>query len=313
MKRIHRFLDGIHIPFLGISLYQMFKIYIQGIFRGNIGRKAGAISWSFFFSLFPLLLFLLSVLPYMPHYEKLQFYIFDVFLHNIIPGSVEKDVIHYIKENLVTKTRSVSNITIILTLIFATNGTFALIDGFNDDTEEKHHDVKEYLIAMAITIGFISALFITLFGIYYSEVVLKLFEPKSALSWFVNHLTQFIGLIGFPLLYFIMLTLFYWVGTAKITRFKQAIPGALLTTILFFSTTIIFAFYVSNFARYNVLYGSIGSIILLMLWININVYLLLFGNELNIAIRRVRIEKKKTEQGINTADRSNESQFTKKH
>ncbi|EKB57850.1 YihY/virulence factor BrkB family protein [Bergeyella zoohelcum] len=300
IKRLYHFLNGIHIPFLGVSLYQIFKIYIQGIFRGNIGRKAGAISWSFFFSLFPLLLFLLSVLPYMPHYEKLQFYIFDVFLHNIIPSSMEKDIIGYIKENLITKTSSLSNLTIILTLIFATNGTFALIDGFNDDTEEKHHDVKEYLIAFGITLGFVSALFLTLFGIYYSEVVLKLFEPKSALSWFVTNLTKIIGLVWFPLLYFLMLTLFYWVGTAKITRFKQAIPGALLTTVLFFLTTFLFAFYVSNFARYNVLYGSIGSIILLMLWININVYLLLFGNELNIVIRKVRIEKKKSDERKNT-------------
>jgi len=48
---------------------------------------------------------------------------------------------------------------------------------------------------------------------------------------------------------------------------------------------------VKNIARYNVLYGSIGSMILLMVWVNVNVYLLLFGNELNMALRKLRIEK----------------------
>ncbi|MGL6128876.1 YihY/virulence factor BrkB family protein, partial [Chryseobacterium artocarpi] len=85
--------------------------------------------------------------------------------------------------------------------------------------------------------------------------------------------------------------LFYWLGTVKIIRFRQAIPGAILTTILFVVTTYIFAIYVKDIARYNVLYGSIGSMILLMVWVNVNVYLLLFGNELNMAIRKLRIEK----------------------
>jgi membrane protein len=56
-------------------------------------------------------------------------------------------------------------------------------------------------------------------------------------------------------------------------------------------TTYLFAIYVKDIARYNVLYGSIGSMILLMVWVNVNVYLLLFGNELNMAIRKLRIEK----------------------
>lgn len=289
--KIHQFLDGIHIPFLGVSLWKMFDIYIQGVFKNRIGRKAAAISWNFFFSLFPFILFLLSVLPHLPHYDKLQFYIFEVLMHNIFPEKIEGDVIGYIEKNIMPNTSSISNITIILALFFATNGTFALIDGFNEHTEERHHDVKEFIIAFFTTIGFISVVLLTLFGVYYSEVVLKLFTPNYDISWFVDNLSKIIGFISFPLFYFILLSLFYWVGTVKISKFRQSIPGAVLTTILFLLTTYFFAIYVANFARYNVLYGSIGTIILLMVWINVNVYLLLFGNELNLAIRKVRIEK----------------------
>ncbi len=289
--KIHQFLDDIHIPFLGVSLWKMFEIYIQGVFKDKIGRKAAAISWNFVFSLFPFILFLLSILPYLPHYDKLQFYIFEVLMHNIFPGKIEGDVTAYIENNIIPNMKSISNLTIVLALVFATNGTFALIDGFNENTEEKLNDVKEFIVAFFITLGFISVVLLALFGVYYSEVVLKMFTPRYDISWFVDNLSKIIGFISFPLFYFLLLTLFYWIGTVKIVKFKQAIPGAIFTTVLFILTTYLFAIYVRNFARYNVLYGSIGSMILLMVWINVNVYLMLFGNELNLAIRRIRIEK----------------------
>jgi membrane protein len=201
------------------------------------------------------------------------------------------DVTNYITKSIVPNMKSISNFTIIFALIFATNGTFSLIDGFNDHTEEKRTDVYEYILSFFITIGFIAIIFLALFGVYYSEVVLKLFTPQYDISWFVDNLSKIIGFVSFPLFYFLLLALFYWVGTAKISRFRQSLPGAFFTTIVFVITTYFFAVYVSKFARYNVLYGSIGSIILLMVWVNLNVILLLLGNELNIAIRKLRIEK----------------------
>lgn len=289
--KIQEFFDDIHIPLLGISLWQMFQIYIRGIFKDKIGRKAAAISWSFTISLFPFILFILSVIPYMPHYERLQYYIFDVLMHNVFPASMEGDVRSYIEASIVPNMKGISNLTIVLALIFATNGTFSLINGFNENTREKMSDVKEFILSFFITIGFVLIVFLALFGVYYSEVVLKQFTPVYDMSWIVNNLSKIIGYVSFPLFYFILLTLFYWLGTVKIARFRQAIPGAILTTVLFVLTTYLFALYIKNIARYNVLYGSIGSMILLMIWVNVNVYLLLFGNELNMAIRKLRIEK----------------------
>lgn len=289
--KIQEFLDSIHIPVLGISLWQMFQIYISGIFKDKIGRKAAAISWSFTISLFPFLLFLLSVLPYMPHYDKLHFYIFEVLIHNVFPSNMETDVRGYIEKSIIPNMRGISNLTIVLALVFATNGTFSLINGFNENSDEKLTDVKEFILSFFITIGFITIVFLALFGVYYVEVVLKLFTPTHNVSWLVKNLSKIIGFVSFPLFYFILLAMFYWLGTVKIARFRQAVPGAILTTVLFVLTTYIFAIYVKDIARYNVLYGSIGSMILLMVWVNVNVYLLLFGNELNMALRKLRIEK----------------------
>lgn len=291
LLKIQKFFDDIHIPVLGISLWEMFQIYITGIFKGKIGRKAAAISWSFTLSLFPFLLFLLSVLPYMPHYDKLQFYIFEVLIHNVFPSHMENEVRGYIENNIIPNMKGISNLTIVLALVFATNGTFSLINGFNENSEEKLSDVKEFILSFFITIGFITIVFLALFGVYYVEVVMKLYTPAYDISWLVKNLSSIIGFVSFPLFYFILLALFYWLGTVKIARFRQAVPGAILTTVLFVVTTYFFALYVKNIARYNVLYGSIGSMILLMVWVNVNVYLLLFGNELNMALRKIRMEK----------------------
>ena len=291
LLKIHQFLDHIYIPVLGISLWKMFEIYGQGVFKMQIGKSAASISWSFFLSLFPFILFLLSLLPYLPHYDKLQFYIFEVLMHNIFPANIQQDVSGYITKFILPNMQNISNLTIVFAMIFAVNGTHSLINGFNLNTNLQRGVVKEYLVAFVITIAFIVLIIASLLGVYYSEVVLKLFTPQINISWFVDNLSKIIGFISFPIFYFILLALFYWVGCLKITTFKQAFPGAILTTVLFVTLTYFFAIYVRDFARYNVLYGSIGTIILVMVWVNLNIILILLGNELNLAIKKVRMDK----------------------
>ena len=291
LVKIKNFLEGIYIPFLGISLYKMFEVYGKGIFKNQIGKQAASISWAFFLSLFPFILFMLSLLPHLPHYDKLQFYIFDVLLPNVLPANILKDVVDYLQSYIIPNMKGLNNITILFSLIIGTNGTHSLINGFNENTNLKRNFVKEYAISIVITIAFTVLLILTFLGIYYSEVVLKLFTPKYDISWFVDNLTKIIGYFSFPFFYFILLTMFYWVGCLKITKWKQAVPGAIFTTILFVLLTYFFAIYLSNFARYNVFYGSIGTIIVVMIWVNINIMLMLLGNELNLTIRKVRLEK----------------------
>ena len=291
LNDFRKFLDGIHIPFLGISLWKMVEIYSLGITKMQIGRMAASISWSFFLSLFPFLLFLLSLLPYLPHYDKLQFYIFEVLMQNVFPSHMQSDVSEYIQKSIVPNMKNISNVTIIFAMIFATNGTHSLINGFNLNTDLRRGFVREYIVSFFITLAFVALIIISIFGIYYSEVVLKLFTPSYNISWFVDNLSKIIGFISFPVFYFILLSLFYWIGCLKITTWRQAMPGAVLTTILFVLLTYSFAIYVKDFAKYNVLYGSIGSIILVMVWVNINIIVMLLGNELNIAIKKVRMEK----------------------
>lgn len=293
-KKIQDFLENIHIPMLDISLWGLLEIYIGGLFKNQITKQGASISWSFFFSLFPFILFLLSVLPYLPHYGELHNYIFEVLMPRALPEYMQEDVIGYIEQHIIPKIEGISNFTtIILVLFFATNGTYALINGFNENTDTQRGIVVEYVLAFFITLGFTLAVVVSILGIYYAEIVLKLLMPEYQQNWFASHLTEIISYVSFPLFYFLALASLYWVGTKKLTKFWEATPGAILTTTLFMLTTYGFAVYIKEFSQYNVLYGSVGTIILLMLWVNINVILVLIGNELNLAIKKIHTHNKK--------------------
>lgn len=297
-EKIRVFLDNIHLPMLDISLWNLLKIYIGGLFRNQVTKQAEGISWNFFISLFPFLLFLLSILPYFPHYQEVYDYIFHDIIPRVLPSNVRGDVMEYIEGIIMPKMEGISTLTIILVLFFSTSGTYSLINGFNENTDTQRGVVKEYVLSFFITLGFTIAIVLSILGIYYAEVVFKLLMPDYQSNWFASNLTKIISYVSFPLFYGLTLALVYWVGAVKIKRFGQAIPGAILTTILFMITTYVFAVYVRDIARYNVLYGSIGSFILLMIWVNVNVVLILIGNELNLAIKKIHTENQQKNSNI---------------
>lgn len=112
---------------LGISLWKMLSIYLDAIFKNPLGRQAASISWSFFLSLFPMILFFLSVCLLCPHYDKLQFlYLWSADAESIsISYAERRDRLH--QSSLIPNMKSISNFTILLSFIFATNGCFPLL------------------------------------------------------------------------------------------------------------------------------------------------------------------------------------------
>ncbi len=274
-----------------LELRDFVKVYVGGLFQNQIMRTAASISWSFFISLFPFLLFTLSVLPYLPHYEDFKFYILNIFLAKILPSHILPDVSAYLENFLLPNIERISSWTLALALLFGTNGMFSLINGFNVHTGLKRPFLKEFSFALFLSTMFIVLIILMLFGIYYSEVVIKLYKPLHELDWFATNLSKIIGFLSFPVVYFLLLSILYWIGCLKMVRWVEAVPGAIFTTILFILLTYGFAVYVSNFASYNVLYGSVGTILLFMIWTNVNIVLILLGNELNIAIKNRRLNR----------------------
>lgn len=294
MQSVHRWLDGIHIPYLGISLAKLFDIYVEGLIKTPVIRQAAAVSWSVYIALFPFVLFLLSILPYLPHYEKLQFYVFNVALVSVIPHGIQSVVINYIQNVLVPNLKQISNFyTIIFTLLFGGIGTRSLINSFNLNTNQHRSVLREYGIGILIAVSFATLIVGSLLGIYYAEVIRKLFNPNENLSWLIRNLTKIISFFSFPIFYLIIVAVLYRVGCLQMRRLRETLPGAVLSTILFVLITFAFAIYVKNFARQNLWYGSLGSMLLVMIWVNLNVILILFGNQFNIAIKKEKFRKER--------------------
>jgi membrane protein len=289
--KIISLLNQIHLPWLGISVWGLIKLYVSGIFEDEVMKQAASISWSFFLSLFPFLLFILAIFPYVPNYVELQNHLFNDIIPSVFPSHMEADVKKYITQVVLPKLKSVSPFTIVFSLIFGTNGVHSIINGLNLNTSLKRPFVREYLVSLSMTITFIALVILALWGIYQAEVVYKLLGSEEE-SWWLAHLTPIISYVSLPLIYSLLLSVLYWVGSLKIKKYKHSLPGALFTTILFVMTTYGFAIYAGHFANYNVLYGSIGSIILIMVWINLNMFLILLGNQLNLAVINLREKQK---------------------
>lgn len=285
---IVRFLKGIYVPGLPhLSIYSFLILYVRGIIRGTLTLRAAAISWSLFISIFPFLLFVFTVLPYLPHYEELERIIFSKALPRFFPDEVVEYVTESIYKLAGRREPSLFNLTTLLAVFFATNGFSALLNGFyktGRNVLRKMNFLKSYGKALIFTLSGTILVLITLLFAYYSTLYSVGLKIKGLL-WLESYVTSgLIGLFFFALHFGYMVFLYFYGVKPKIKRnLKLVVPGALLTSALFFITLGLFRYYIQQFNNYQLLYGSIGIFLVVMLWVYINVIIVLIGFELNIA------------------------------
>ncbi len=282
-----------------ISLYKILEIYIQGITKGAIGVRAAAASWSIFMSMFPFLVFFLLFISYLPYYEEIQQLIFNFLLKKLLPSDILTIIQNYMNDRIVLVNNNLNRpntflliFSILLFIFLSSNGVRSLIRGFksvNNQEPLEFKGMKSFFLSIFIVLFFSIFLFTSLVLLYVTEIIFRFFE--HSLPFNIPEYRLIINILNFILslfIFFIGICFLYYFGrTAKIS-FRGVMPGALLTTMLFTLTTSCFGFYIANFTRFNVLYGSIGSILIVMLWINISVVFTLIGYELNIALRKAK-------------------------
>ncbi|PHS09529.1 MAG: ribonuclease BN [Kordia sp.] len=276
---------GIKIPGLqGLSLYDVLEMYIIGIAKGALATRAGAISYSFFMSLFPFLLFVLNLLPLVSFID----YYHDVvpFLEDVLPSStvaVFEDTI----ENIFEKERvGLLSTSFVFSMFLMANGVNSLFSGFQNSyhTKINANYVKQYITAFCVALLLALFLFLAVIAIPLVEVYIdQNLEDFGVLPEDIIGL-QVPKYIMFTMMFYTVIAMFYYFGSPEKNSRKYFTPGATLSTILFLITTYLFGIYVENFAQYNELYGSIGAILILMLYIWLNSNILLLGYELNATL-----------------------------
>tara|TARA_B100000809_G_C15129238_1_gene527652 strand:- start:1559 stop:2443 length:885 start_codon:yes stop_codon:yes gene_type:complete len=266
----------------GFSLYELFNLYFIGIIKGAISTRASSISFSFFMAFFPFVLFVLNLIPFFPidNFDE----VFLSLLESLLPNE-SAIFFHDIFVDINTNKRSgLLSTTLIFSIILIGNGVNAVFGGFTDSyhVQFSRNLFKQYLYA--ILVGFILVivvLFATVSSIFFDFLIT---QNNSLVSFMFIYL-KYIFLILISLISFSSL---YYFGTIQGKNLKFISPGSIMTTILLFLSTYFFGLYIDNFSNYNELYGSIGALIIMMLYIWINSISLLLGFELNVVIYKLK-------------------------
>lgn len=274
--------------FEGLSLYSVAAFFVEGLQKGALTTRAAAISFRFFLAVFPVLIMLLSLIPMIP-IENFQENLF-MSIRDFFPGDTFSLVEETVEDLLNKSHNTVFSIGFILSLFYASNSVNAILHGFN---ESYNIDDKGNFVIIRL----VSLLLMFILGIFIFAAVVLIIFSGTAFNWMVEKefidqesvfLLQLAKWTISLLLIYISITILYNVGDFEHRRWKTFTAGATMTTLLLLVTSSAFAWFVNNFATYNKLYGSLGTFLLLLIWINLNSNILLIGFELNTSILKAK-------------------------
>ena len=280
--------------FDGIPLYDVTVFFVKGLYEGYITSRASAISFNFFLAVFPTLIFFFTIIPFIPitNFQQSLLDLIRDFLPDTAFATVQTTV-----EDIITRPRGgLLSVGFVLSLYFATNGINSLMEAFDNTyhTIETRSAIKQRIVAIflvaIITILLIISIGLITFGTWLLSIILPAQILESNLYFSVIVVSKW--LITFVMLFF-AISFIYYFAPAKKRHFRFISAGSTLATLLIISTTLGFNFYVNNFSRYNVLYGSIGTLLIVLLWIYFISFSLLIGFELNASIFHIKRGREK--------------------
>lgn len=249
------------------------------IYEDDVSGLASQLAYFFLLSLFPLLIVVVSLLPFLP--------ITQVDILSVVRDFAPAETVRLIESNLseimVVHNGKILSFGIIGTLWSASNGINAIVRAFN-----KAYDVKEtrsfvvargmaILFTFAMVFVFVLALLLPVFG---KEIGLFLFSEFGLSTQFLEIWNTLRWLVS-AIILFIVFTALYWMAPNKKIKCVSVIRGSIFSTIGWILTSWAFSFYVSNFGNYSATYGSIGAIIVLMIWLYLSGFIIILGGEIN--------------------------------
>ena len=288
IRHLIQFLKSIPLSKNAFSLYDLLELYISGLIKGTLTHRASAIAYSFFLAIFPFLLFILNLIPYIPidHFQV----DFWLFIDGLLPPGTHQffsDIFFDIAEK---RRGSLLSSVFFLSIFLMTNGIMAIFGGF----EFSYHIqltrtyVKQYLYALMVAIILsLLVLFVVITFMGYEIYLVPYLEEINFLT--DNETLLKVSKLGFvAVMTYIATSILFYFGTIEGRESKFFSVGSTFTTILFGVTTYLFGIYIENFSQYNQLYGSIGALLIFLLYIWINSNILLLGFELNATLLKLK-------------------------
>jgi membrane protein len=287
-QRLENWLHHFHIGRqVKVSAYFFLQILIKNIVNNSLHIRASSVAFSLTLSLFPFLLFLITLIPHTP----LEYGQVFSFMRDNLPKDIFSVVQGTVNDIMLNKRTDLLSLSFIFALYAATNGMTALIISLNSVFlyAEKRGFVKQRLVALSLTL---IMSFIFLFSVV--ALIVSRFAIEMLKEWgFINDTLLLLGILVVKyvivfLVFFIAISVIYYIAPASREKWSFFSIGSVVTAISAILVTNLFSFYLENFASYNKLYGSIGTFIALMLWIYLLAFLLILGFEINASWMEAR-------------------------
>jgi membrane protein len=269
-----------------IPVYDVIIFLISEIQKDLIPTRARSISYSFFIAFFPGIIFLFTLLPYIP-LQGLQESLISI-INEVLPKNIVQNFIVFTIDDVLNKPRAgLLSFASLLTLFFSTQGVVSMIGSFNKSYaiyNKRNYFQMRWLslkLTLILFVLFITSLVLLIVGNLIIGKLVILFHIQSSITIFLINTLRYLVIL---LLYFLSISLLYYYGPSAKKKFRFMSVGSSLATFGSIIASLIFTSYVSSLDNYNSIYGFFGSIIMFLSWMYVNAFVLLVGFELNASI-----------------------------
>jgi membrane protein len=272
--------------FAGVPIYYIINFIIEEIQKDAISTRANSMAFSFFLALFPAIIFLFTLLPLFPITGDYVSTLRES-ISGVLPINAEEYIFGIINDVVSIPRGGLFTVGFILALFFSSSGIASMMRGFEksyEDTFKERNYFQRQWTAIKLTFLISILLFVSLVAIVLGKVILAYIFNILGLGASSRILINFARWILVILLFHAVVSSIYRYGAPTIERFHYFSPGATVATFFMIIVSLAFASYVNNFGTYNKLYGSIGALIVLLIWIQFNCTLLLIGYEINASV-----------------------------
>lgn len=278
----------------GVPLYDVLRFFLRNIFNGDLNQRAKGLAYSFMTALPPLLIFFFTLVAYFP-VDGIQTELLGE-LSNIIPAKIMGPLSNTVNDVMGHRHSTLLSIGFVSSILLAANGLMGVISSLNfaNRSVEKRPYVQRYLLSVMLVFIIYMMVVLTVALLMGHKLLLQLlFAQGWLMITKTNTLLFNIGrwLLTIVAILTVISLIYYW-APAKKQRVGFFSAGSVLATAMFLLLSWGLGLYLNNFSRYNLLYGSIGTLLMVMFWIYFNCIVLLVGYELNISIYNGSIIKK---------------------
>jgi membrane protein len=275
--------------FQGLALYDVIQFFRQQLKLHGLSERAAAVSYNFIMAIPPSLLFIFTLIPNLPFISKksLKFQLHSIIV-DIIPSPMyNKQIMNFIDSFINGNKIGLLSFGLLLSFYFASNGIMGLMRSFNKNYVgfKKRKNIAMRGVALRLTIVIFGLLFAYIILVIGQGAILKALVTNSDIRDVINN-TRWIFII--VLVYLIIGYIFKYAPAIR-EKWSFSSPGTILATSLSLFASLAFSLFVTNFGKYNALYGSIGTIMMIMALIYINSLALLIGFELNVSIHSLKV------------------------